>query len=308
MGAGCDRCGRRAVIAVRYSGRRLCRDHFIDFYVRRVKRELGRGRRIAGKVAVAVSGGKDSMALLDVMAEVLVPMRIEVGALAIDEGISGYRDGCLEVVRGFCAARDLPLTVLSFEDDVGASLDDIMAGGPPRGACSYCGVFRRHLLNLGAREMGADALATGHNLDDTAQTTVMNLLRGDIERMARTGPHTRVQEGLVPRVAPLRRTPEKENMLFCLLRGIPHHHAECPYSDGAHRRLHMEIVRMAEEDTPGTRHAIVNACDRIVGLRTSAAPIALGRCGTCGEPSASTTCMRCAFVAELHDSGIVGRE
>lgn len=300
MASACDRCGRRAVIHIRYSGRHLCRDHFLDFYVRRVRRELSSGRRIERRVVVAVSGGKDSMALLHALYRILVPRRVELVAVVVDEGIAGYRDRGLGIVRSYAEDLDVELALQSFREDIGATLDDIMARRPPRGACSYCGVFRRHLINSAAMACGADVVATGHTLDDMAQTGLMNFLRGDVDRIVRTGPHRWVQEGLVPRIMPLRWIPEKENMLYCHLLGVPHHHAECPYSGEAHRQMHRRIVLGVEADTPGSRHAILNATERIVDLYMAAtSPPSLSRCTRCGAPSNRDVCMRCRYIEEL---------
>jgi len=303
MARVCDACGRKAVIHVEYSGRHLCGEHFNDFYLKRVKRELRSQRRIANRVAVGVSGGKDSMALLDVLYGLLSPAGVDVVALAIDEGISGYRDRSLDVLEGFASERDIELVVLGFEDEFGTTMDSIVSGQFERGACSYCGVFRRSLLNTGALRMEADVIATGHTVDDMAQTGLMNFLRGDVDRIIRTGPHRWVQEGLVPRILPLRRIPEKENMLYCVLNEVPHLHGECPYSGGAHRRFHREVIAAAEEDTPGTRHAVVNSMDRIVTLFSSGhEPEPIGSCTRCGDATGGEVCMKCRYLDEIAGS------
>ncbi len=300
MAVVCDACGRKAVIHVEYSGRHLCDEHFNDFYLKRVKRELRSQRRISNRVAVGVSGGKDSMALLDVLHHLLSPAGIEVIALSIDEGIAGYRDRSLGTVREFAERREIELTVLSFENEFGTTMDSIAEGDHERGACSYCGVFRRSLLNRGAIDLEADVLATGHTVDDMAQTGLMNFLRGDVDRIVRTGPHRWVHEGLVPRILPLRRIPEKENMLYCHINDIPHAHGECPYATDAHRQFHRDIIARAESDTPGTRHAVVNSMDRIVSLFSDGhEPEPLGRCSRCGDATSGDVCMKCRYLDEI---------
>lgn len=311
----CDRCGKKAVIYVRYSGRHLCADHFLEFYERRVKRELALSGRIGHRMAVAVSGGKDSMAMLHVLTRILTP-QVEILAIAIDEGIRGYRDKSLEVVRRATDRWGVPLRIVSFREEVGMTLDEIVSVRMNSGisdtsrddsdriegrrACSYCGVFRRYLLNRIAREIGADKLATGHTLDDLAQTVIMNLLRGDIVRIVRTGPHRWVQPGLVPRVMPLRWIPEKENMLYAILKDIPFHHAVCPYSVEAHRALHARILEIAEADTPGTRHALLRGADKIVELYRDARAVGeVSSCTRCGEPAQGNICMYCTLLDEI---------
>ena len=110
--------------------------------------------------------------------------------------------------------------VAKFKDVVDLTMDEVSSLLGHRTPCAYCGVFRRKCMNLKAREIGADVLATGHNLDDAAQAILMNFTRGDVERLARMGPHEKVQPGLVPRIMPLRQIPEKEVYLYALLRDI----------------------------------------------------------------------------------------
>ena len=137
--------------------------------------------------------------------------------------------------------------VVRFHDTVGIDLDDIGSRKGQRTACAYCGVFRSRCLNLEAKRLGIDVLATGHNLDDTAQSVLMNFMRGDVERLARLGPHKKVQPGLVPRIEPLRLIPEKETYLYALLKGIEFSDAECPYAVDALRNEFREIVDNGEQ-------------------------------------------------------------
>jgi uncharacterized protein (TIGR00269 family) len=165
-------------------------------------------------------------------------------------------------------------------------------------------VFRRQCLNDAAREVGADVLATGHNLDDVAQGVLMNFTRGDVERLARMGPHLKVQPGLVPRVLPLRSVPEKEVYLYAVLREIDFADSTCPYWEAAMRNEYRDIIDGMEARSPGTKHSILASYDALRPVLQEKYPqTALGRC-SCGEPSPSGRCMACVMRGEL---GLEGR-
>ncbi|MCK4455581.1 MAG: TIGR00269 family protein, partial [Thermoplasmata archaeon] len=228
----------------------------------------------------------------------------EIHAITVDEGIRGYRPEALEVAREFCRARGIPHHVISFEDAFGLTMDQVVERDPDTIPCSYCGVLRRYCLNVKAREIKATVLATGLNLDDTSQSILMNLARGDVGRLARLGPHTSVQPGLVPRIQPLRTIPEKETYLYAMLRGIEIYDAECPYSTRAQRGRFREIIDVLESESPGTRHALLKSYDALAPLLAKEYPPGkLNECKACGEPTGKETCRACEMVARLRLAG-----
>lgn len=300
------RCGQPAAHFARYSGERLCAAHFQESVERRVRRELrqqGPFRKEA-RIAVALSGGKDSVVALRLLHETFRDNpRIEVSALTIDEGIAGYRPPSIEVAAAHCKELGVEHLVLSYEETAGVTMDRVAAlPGRAHMPCAYCGVLRRRNLNEGAKRLGATHLATGHNLDDTAQTILMNHLRGDIDRLGRMGPHRpeHVQPGLVPRILPLRSVPEKEVALYAILRGWTFHDGECPYSLDATRGRYRDLLLDLEEKEPGTRHALLAGYDRLAPLLSGGTKI--GACATCGEPASGETCRACQLVAEVGGS------
>ena len=184
--------------------------------------------------------------------------------------------------------------MLAYEGTVGHTMDEVVGRDPGSIPCSYCGPFRRQALNRAAREVDADYVATGLNLDDTAQSILMNVARGDVEKLARLGPHESRQSGLVPRIQPLRMIPEKEVYLYAFLRGIAFHDATCPYAERAQRGRFRDILHRLEEESPGTRHAIVSGYDQMRPLlQTAYPPATLNECARCGEPTASVICKAC---------------
>jgi uncharacterized protein (TIGR00269 family) len=299
----CSRCPSPAVAWIRYSGEHLCRAHVLEFVERRAKRELRAQARLNGgqRIAIGMSGGKDSSVAAVLLQEILSSRRdLELVGITVDEGIASYRPGGIAAARALCERLGIEHRVVPYERTVGVTMDEVVARDAASIPCSYCGPFRRHALNLAARDAGADFVATGLNLDDTAQSILMNVARGDIEKLARLGPHEAVQSGLVPRLQPLRMVPELEVYLYALLRGIPFHDATCPYAERAQRGRFREVLERLEADSPGTRHAIVSSYDQLRPLLVSAFPPApLNACARCGEPTIRGVCKACELRERL---------
>lgn len=298
----CSTCKKEAIILQRYNGLHLCKEHFLESVRKRVYSEFQKQVKLRGgeHIAIAYSGGKDSTLALYLTDEILRPMRrVTRSAVIIDEGIAGYRDKGLPIARKFCRELGIELVEMSMSKDLGITLDKIAALHRDQSTCTYCGVFRRKLMNMAARQMNANYLVTGLNLDDTAQGIVMNIFRGDIEKLARMGPHENIQEGLVPRLQPLRRIPEKESLLFCLTEGLTFYDGICPYAHEAVRNRYREMIAMMEEEFPGTKYSILSSYDSIrESLRASFPPIVLNRCA-CGEPSVGKKCKACQLLDEI---------
>jgi len=303
----CSKCSREAITYIRYNGQHLCERHFIEFVERRFKRELRKQLDLNKykRIAVAVSGGKDSMTLLRLMLDVLGERRdISIYAILIDEGIKGYRDHARKIAEQAFKEWSLEYYIGEFEELIGYPLDAIAEIDSELSPCTYCGVFRRYAVNKIARETKADVIATGHNLDDVAQTFIMNVMNGDVKRTIRTGPHIFFQEGLIPRIYPLMRIPENEIFLYALLRNIPFYHGECPYATTGERYFFRKIVYERESSKPGTRHAIVNYYEKAKKcLIKCYPPEKLVPCKICGEPTSSKEpiCQKCKLVKRIQD-------
>lgn len=298
----CDRCGAKSAAFIRYSGAHLCGAHFCEFVEKRAKQEIRRQVTLTGKerIAVALSGGKDSTVALNLTADILGARRnLEVTAITVDEGIEGYRASSIPIARRNCDLLGIEHTVVSFEGLFGTTMDRIAVQSRELATCSYCGVLRRAAMNRAARDWGATHLVTGLNLDDSAQSIIMNFMRGDVERLARLGPHRRVQPGLVPRLQPLRAIPENETTLYAMVKGYEYHDLECPYAQEALRNDYRDILAQLEDKHPGTRHSIIRSYDGLQpALEKCFAPAALNRCA-CGEPTVSTKCKACELVESL---------
>ncbi len=298
----CDKCQKPAVALIRYSGAHLCGEHFTGFVERRVKHEIRQQVDLVGgeRIVVAVSGGKDSTVALHLVHKILGERRgLDLAAVSVDEGIDGYRASSIPIVRAQCQHLGIEHLVVSFEDLFGVRVDEVAEASRDVSTCSYCGVLRRAAMNRAAREWGATHLATGLNLDDSAQSILMNIARGDVERLARLGPHRRRVEGLVPRIQPLRSIPESETTLYAIVNGLKFHDLECPHAPEALRNRYRLVVAQLEDEYPGTRHAILKSYDELLPALDKQYPnIALGKC-TCGEPTAGSKCKACELLADL---------
>lgn len=295
----CDSCPEEAVYFARYNGMHYCASHFRTSIEERVKKEI-RAERIfdrGNRIAVAVSGGKDSMTTLHLLRKLSAQRRgTEIIAITVDEGIVGYRDLCLNTIRDYCISAGISWKCKSYREFAGFTMDMLAGAKRERSTCAYCGVFRRTLINALAKESGAQLLATGLNLDDTAQSILMNLTRGDADRLAMMGPHNAAVEGLVPRVQPLRQIPENEVLLYAMMEGVPFLSSTCPYYEEASRNLFREIVLRIEDEMPGSRYAMLKALSKMeVGRSGGEAR----RCTACGEVTSSVLCRACILKSEV---------
>ncbi len=290
---GCSRCEKKAVYFRRYSGQRFCKKHFLQYFEEKVRKTIQKYKMIerGEKIGVALSGGKDSITTLSVLNKLSKKLDLEICAIAVDEGIRGYRSATIKSARSFCSEQNIPLHIVSFRRRFGTTLDKIMR--QEKNACTYCGVLRRRLLSEKARELRLDKLATGHNLDDEVQAIMMNYIRGDIERLARLK-RSLLNKKFMPRIKPLSEMPEKEVALYALLREFPVSFAECPYSLGTFRAGIRDFVNGLEKNNAGIKFSILKGYQKLLPyleLKT-----AMHECELCGEPTSQKICKTCSLV------------
>jgi uncharacterized protein (TIGR00269 family) len=305
MAVRCSSCADAAVVDQPYRGAHLCARHFRASVEGRFRRELARQlpQSPVGTIAVALSGGKDSAVSLALAHEALGRRPdVRLVAITVDEGIAGYRAGTVLAARSLTQRLGVPHFVVRADEELGTTTDRAAERMATTVPCSFCGVWRRGLLNRAARDAGARALLLGFNLDDLAQTVLMNLTRGDLPRLIRMAPHRTSRAGLISRLAPLGAVPEREVYLYARLRGLPFDHGECPHARRASRNLYREIVWQLEDAQPGTRQALVRTQARLVELigdaLDSGAP---GRCRACGEPATGERCRACEYLAIVRE-------
>ena len=256
------------------------------------------------RITVALSGGKDSSLALTY----LIDYRQESGrdfgvfSITIDEG-SDYRERALVKARELTSLLGVEHRVVEFKEMFGASVPEIRLALPPnsrRSACTYCGVFRRQGLNIVARQLGATKMVTGHNLDDLAQTLLMNLIRGDMSAMVRLFSESPPSSKLVPRIKPLMFVSEREAAVQAYLLGIPAHFGKCPTVLGMRvhvRRILNEVALRIPEFKPSLAEGLARLLEKSKeGLSLG---FALRSCDVCGEPTTGEICKVCEFKREL---------
>ncbi|MDI9610931.1 MAG: TIGR00269 family protein [Archaeoglobales archaeon] len=297
----CSYCSRDAIYYQRYAGKHLCRKHFTAFFEKKVRATIKKYRMIetGDRVAIALSGGKDSVTLTKVLMELYGDRRdLEFVAVTIDEGIEGYREKTLKIAREVTRSVGIEHYVASFENNFSAKLDEIVKVGEKL-PCSYCGVFRKYLLNKSARNLSASKLATAHNLDDESQTILMNFINADIDRLARLIPQ-RDQEGLVRRIKPFMELYEKEVVTYGFLKNYPMSFDECPYSYFPVRAVVRDFIYEFEQKYPGRKISILRSLEKLSnGLKITNPQIELYKCEICGEPTSQKLCQACKLVNEL---------
>ncbi len=296
----CSWCAAEAVVDLPYRQAHACSRHLARSVEERFRVELARQlpRGFRGILAVALSGGKDSSVALALTHQALRRRPgIRLLALSVDEGIEGYRPPTLAAATALTEALGVEHRIVRAADELGTTTDRSARERPGLPPCSYCGVWRRGLLNRAARDAGAGALVLGFNLDDLAQTVLMNLVRGDLNHLLRMAPHRRTQPGLVPRLAPLAQVPEREVYLYAREANLPFDHGECPYAGRALRNRFRAIVWDLEEAHPGTRQALLRTHRRLAALLESTGEVgAPERCVVCGEPSGGRLCRGCELL------------
>ena len=313
----CDKCDREAVTHAAYSGAHLCGDHLCRSVEKRVRRRIREDGLLPDDATpedpetwvVGLSGGKDSVVLTQLLADTFGrDPRVDIVALSIHEGIEGYRDASLDACRDLTDDLDLRHEVVTYEEEFDVRMDDVAESDPlDMAPCAYCGVFRRDVLERHAADLGADKLLTGHNLDDEAETALMNFLEGDVRQMAKhfdasLGPFDERADSdeFVPRAKPLRDVPEKEVALYAHLRDLPAHITECPHASEAFRGEIQELMLELEDGHPGTRHSIMAGYEELARLLAERyrddGESSLRECERCGSRTSGRICRACRLV------------
>jgi len=303
----CTKCeSRRPIIGRKYSGERLCGRCFVESIERKVRKTITKydmfGRD--DTIGVAVSGGKDSTTLLRILSKIerqFPGSRMVV--LTIDEGIKGYRKEALEISRTACKELGIEPVVSSFKEMYGYDLDEIVRVTQEKGnpsSCALCGMLRRKALNILARESGVNKLATAHNLDDEAQTVLLNMMHGDVERLIRSKPKLDgIHPKFIQRVKPLYEIPEREIAFYAYLEGIRFQEAVCPYRETSMRQEAREILGALELHHPGIKYNLVRLLEKLRSRIGEEPDVVIGDCMRCGEPSSQTLCKTCIELDEL---------
>lgn len=293
----CKRCRGRAEIQLRQHNAAFCRDCFVLVLQRQVERSIDRERMFTRDEAVliAVSGGKDSLALWDI----LVGLGYQTSGLHLSLGIGDYSDRSTEKTVAFAAARSLPLITVDLREEGLTVSEAVMFTNRP--ACSACGTLKRHYFDRLAIDRGFPVLATGHNLDDEAARLFGNVLHWQMEHLARQRPVLQpTHASFVRKVKPLYRCSEYEMAAYAFFRGIDYILEECPNAVGATQLTYKDLLNRLEATSPGSKLAFVQDFLRKAQPALQNGDDSAPRtCASCGMPAFGELCSRCRLVREV---------
>jgi len=303
----CSICKKRDAFYVRrYSGERLCRRCFSESIENKVRATISKHNmfRFDDRIAVAVSGGKDSINLLHILSKIEKEYpNASICAITVDEGIKGYRDEAIRIASENCESLGIDQITVSFKEIYGYTLDEIVMKTRNKDLtpCAYCGVLRRRALNIAAKKADADKIATAHTLDDEIQTFLLNMFHGDPFRTVRSGPKfTSEHPQLTPRVKPFCEVLERESVLYAYVKGIKFQEMPCPYAGEALRNDVRIYLNRMEEKHPGIKYTLYRSIEKIREIMPSQIEEThLRPCRICGEPTTSEICQVCKILNEL---------
>jgi uncharacterized protein (TIGR00269 family) len=295
----CRRCAEPAAIEIRRHHTAFCPDCFMRHVREQVRRAIDHHRMLEpqDRVLVAVSGGKDSLALWDVLLE----LGYRASGMYLGLGIGEYSRRSGAVVQGFAQERGAELIHVDLAETYGFDIPEAGRRGS-RSTCAVCGLSKRYVFNRVALDHGFDVVATGHNLDDEAASLLGNTLRWKTDSIARQSPALPRREGLVKKVKPLHRLSELETAAFAFMRGIDYVVEECPLVAGNTQLRYKEVLNRLEAASPGTKgQFFLGFLDRAAarfegadGERERLAP-----CERCGQPTPGRFCAFCRARAQV---------
>jgi tRNA-5-methyluridine54 2-sulfurtransferase len=297
----CRKCGDRAILELRRHNAAFCAPDFVEFFRNQVREAIRRYRMFERDepVLVAVSGGKDSLALWDV----LIDEGYRTTGLYLDLGIFDYSVESRARCEAFAAARGVPLLVRRVADEVGAPVPVIkqVTRRPP---CSGCGLSKRYLMNRVALDEGLPVVATGHNLDDEAATLFGSVMHWRTEALPRQSPALpSTHPKLVRRVKPLFRLSERETAAYAFVRKIDYIVEECPFAVGATSIAHKETLNRMEDASPGAKHNFLfGFLDRARAAFEQVENVTLNECARCGQVTTGTLCAFCKLADQVKRS------
>ena len=290
----CRVCRGPAVIDIKRHNAGFCRDHFLVHCREQVRRAIHDHKMMepGDRIVVAVSGGKDSLALWDL----LVELEYDVDGLYLGLGIGEYSGESVQFARKYANARGLKLHEVDLQDDLGFTVPGA-AAVTHRSPCGACGLSKRHVFNTFARDHGYDVVATGHNLDDEAAVLLGNVLRWETGYLGRQHPVLPSAPGFARKVKPLVRLGEREMAAYCVLQGIDYQVEECPMAEGNRHLGYKEVLNALEERSPGSKASFLFGFLERAHAQFASVAVeereGLSACPECGSPTTGDICAFC---------------
>lgn len=305
----CSKCKNKKSIYFRpYSGENLCKSCFIISIEEKTSRTISKFSMFnyGDKIAVGVSGGKDSLSLLYILKKITTRKNIcSLIAITIDEGIMGYRDESLKLVKDFCAKVNIKNEIFSYKDIFGMNMDEAISSRPSNKmtSCSICGTFRRRAIDIAAQNVGSNNIATGHNLDDQLQSFLINIISGDISRIGWLNPEpVQYHFNGLKKIKPFIEIYEREIVFYALLQNIPFQTQQCPYMNESVRTDLRNFFNKLEEQRPGIKYNTYSSLLKISNISKSYINTKRNKCSRCGHESNQSICSVCKNLIILQSS------
>ena len=300
----CDRCENQIAYTRKYSGEKLCSLCFSNSILRKTAKTISKYNMIQNDelVAVAVSGGKDSLTLLKIMNEMASNHNFRIKAITIDEGIPGYRNEALEIVENFCQNLNVELTTYSYKELFELTLDEALdlRENEKMSSCSICGTLRRRAMEYAAKDIGANVIATGHNLDDTLQTFVINMLSGDTNKVGWMDPDT--SGNSLRKIKPFCEIYESEIVFYAFTNNIPFQSEPCPHMNEGIRTEIREFLNSLENQHSGIKNNLYQSIIKVSQIVKNSNQKQKMICNKCGSECTGTTCSVCKIVLKLKEN------
>ena len=297
----CDKCENQAAYTRKYSGQKLCSQCFSNSIVRKTAKTISKYNMIKNDelVAVAVSGGKDSLALLKIIHEMALTHNFRIKAITIDEGIPGYRDEALEIVKKFCGELSVEHKVYSYKDLFELTLDEALElrENKKTSSCSICGTLRRRAMDFAAKDIGADVIATGHNLDDTLQTFIINMLSGDTNKIGWMDPDTSTNS--LRKIKPFCEIYESEIVFYAFTNDIPFQSEPCPHMSEGIRTEIREFLNSLESKHSGIKNNLYQSVLKVSQIVKNSNYKQKTICEKCGNECTGNVCSVCNMILKL---------
>jgi uncharacterized protein (TIGR00269 family) len=300
----CDRCENQIAYTRKYSGEKLCSLCFSNSILRKTAKTISKYNMIQNDelVAVAVSGGKDSLTLLKIMNEMASNHNFRIKAITIDEGIPGYRNEALEIVEKFCENLNVELTTYSYKELFELTLDEALdlRENEKTSSCSICGTLRRRAMEYAAKDIGADVIATGHNLDDTLQTFVINMVSGDTNKVGWMDPDT--SGNSLRKIKPFCEIYESEIVFYAFTNNIPFQSEPCPHMNEGIRTEIREFLNSLENQHSGIKNNFYQSIIKVSQIVKDSNQKQKMICEKCGSECTGTICSVCNMVLKLKEN------
>jgi len=250
-------------------------------------------------VGVAISGGKDSLSLLHVLKKMSESHNFKLRAITVDEGIPGYRDEALEIVKDFCEKLGVKHQVYAYKDLFDVTLQESLElrESEKTSSCSICGTFRRRAIDFGAKDLGVDVIATGHNLDDILQTFIINVLSGDTNKIGWMDPTT--SSSKTRRIKPFCEVYENEITFYAFTNEIPFQAEQCPHMNEGIRTEIREFLNSLESKHSGVKNSMHRSVMRLSNIVKDTNYKQRRICSKCGSECTGEICSVCNMIVNL---------